>query len=76
MESGVEVKIKFSLGSLQCLYSYIHSDNVKKALVQQGYAEHLAKIVSSAESVTDDESWREKMQSASDMIVMLLTEGQ
>ena len=51
-------------------------DNVKKALVQQGYAEHLAKIVSSAKNVTDDESLREKMQSAADMIVMLLTEGQ
>ena len=49
---------------------------MKKALVQHGYAEHLANIVSSAKSVTDDESLREKMQSASDMIVMLLTEGQ
>lgn len=52
----------------------LFSDNVKKALVQQGYAEHLANIVSSAKNVTDDE--REKMQSAADMIVMLLTEGQ
>ena len=52
-------------------------DNVKKALVQQGYAEYLANIVSSARNVTDDdESVREKMQSAADMIVMLLTEGQ
>ena len=51
-------------------------DNVKKALVQQGYAEYLANIVSSARNVTDDESAREKMQSAADMIVMLLTEGQ
>lgn len=52
----------------------LFSDNVKKALVQQGYAEHLANIVSSAKNVTDDE--REKMQSAADMIIMLLTEGQ
>jgi len=49
-------------------------DNVKKALVQQGYAEYLANIVSSARNVTDDENAREKMQSAADMIVMLLTE--
>ena len=49
---------------------------MKKALVQQGYAEHLANIVSSAKNATDDESLREKMQSAADMIVMLLTEGQ
>ena len=49
---------------------------MKKALVQQGYAEHLANIVSSAKNVTDDESLREKMQSAADMIVMLITEGQ
>lgn len=54
----------------------LFSDNVKKALVQQGYAEHLANIVSSAKNVTDDESLREKVQSAADMIVMLLTEGQ
>ena len=49
---------------------------MKKALVQQGYAEYLANIVSSARNATDDESVREKMQSAADMIVMLLTEGQ
>ena len=49
---------------------------MKKALVQQGYAEHLANIVSSARNVTGDESVRERMQSAADMIVMLLTEGQ
>lgn len=54
--------------------SVIVDDNVKKALVQQGYAEHLANIVSSAKNVTEDESLREKMQSAADMIVMLLTE--
>lgn len=54
--------------------SVIVDDNVKKALVQQGYAEHLANIVSSAKNVNDDESLREKMQSAADMIVMLLTE--
>lgn len=54
--------------------SVIVDDNVKKALVQQGYAEHLANIVSSAKNATDDESLREKMQSAADMIVMLLTE--
>ncbi|XP_020627629.1 rap1 GTPase-GDP dissociation stimulator 1-like [Orbicella faveolata] len=54
--------------------SLVVDDNVKKALVQQGYAEHLANIVSSAKNVTDDESLREKVQSAADMIVMLLTE--
>lgn len=54
--------------------SVIIDDNVKKELVQQGYAEHLANIVSSAKNVNDDESLREKMQSAADMIVMLLTE--
>lgn len=54
--------------------SVIIDDNVKKELVQQGYAEHLANIVSSAKNVTEDESLREKMQSAADMIVMLLTE--
>ena len=51
------------------------SDNVKKALVQHGYAEHLANIVSSSNNAAEDESVKERIQSAADMIVMLLTEG-
>ncbi|KAJ7373124.1 Rap1 GTPase-GDP dissociation stimulator 1 [Desmophyllum pertusum] len=54
--------------------SLIVDDDVKKALVQQGYAEHLANIVSSSNNAAEDESVKERMQSAADMIVMLLTE--
>ncbi|KAL9957921.1 hypothetical protein ACROYT_G034877 [Oculina patagonica] len=54
--------------------SVVVDDNVKKTLVQQGYAEHLANIVSSAKEEAEDESLKEKMQSAADLIVMLLTE--
>ncbi|KAJ7373112.1 Rap1 GTPase-GDP dissociation stimulator 1 [Desmophyllum pertusum] len=54
--------------------SLIVDDNAKKALVQHGYAEHLANIVSSSNNAAEDESLKERMQSAADMIVMLLTE--
>lgn len=43
--------------------------------MQQGYAEHLANIVASAKDAVDDESLKEKMQTAADLIVMMLTEG-
>jgi len=52
------------------------ADNVKKALVQQGYAEHLVNIVSSMKHEQKDEFLKQRVQSAADLIVMLLTEGQ
>lgn len=50
-------------------------DNVKKALVQHGYAEHLVNLVSSKRSEQSDEFVKHRVQSSADMIVMLLTEG-
>ena len=54
---------------------YFNPDNVKKALVQQGYTEHLLKIVSSMRDDQNDELVKQRVQSSADMIVMLLTEG-
>lgn len=51
------------------------SDNVKKTLVQQGYGEHLVKIISSLMPEQSDEYVKQRVQSSADMIVMLLTEG-
>ena len=51
------------------------TDNMKKALVQGGVAEHLANNVSSCKDVAGDEILKQRTQSAADMIVMLLTEG-
>ena len=51
------------------------SDNVKKALVQQGYGEHLVNIISSLMPEQSDEHIKQRLQSSADMIVMLLTEG-
>lgn len=67
--------MKIISGQCSSFFVIVFTDNVKKALVQQGYAEHLANIVSSAKDETEDESLKEKMQSAADLIVMLLTEG-
>ena len=50
------------------------SDNVKKLLVQQGYAEHLADVVTSLKH-EKDEHIKHRVQSSADFIVMLLTEG-
>ena len=51
-------------------------DNVKKVLVQEGFAEQLANVVSTCKDATGDEILKQRTQSAADMIVMLLTEGQ
>jgi len=60
----------------EILSSVIIDDNVKKALVQQGYAEHLVNIVSSMKHEQKDEFLKQRVQSAADLIVMLLTEDE
>ena len=49
---------------------------MKKVLVQEGFAEQLANVVSTCKDATGDEILKQRTQSAADMIVMLLTEGQ
>ena len=49
---------------------------MKKVLVQEGFAEQLANVVSICKDATGDEILKQRTQSAADMIVMLLTEGQ
>ena len=49
---------------------------MKKVLVQKGFAEQLANVVSTCKDATGDEILKQRTQSAADMIVMLLTEGQ
>ena len=49
---------------------------MKKVLVQEGFAEQLANVVSTYKDATGDEILKQRAQSAADMIVMLLTEGQ
>lgn len=60
----------------EIITSLILDDNVKKALVQQGYTEHLLKIVSSMRDDQNDELVKQRVQSSADMIVMLLTEDE
>lgn len=60
----------------EIITSLILDDNVKKALVQQGYTEHLLKIVSSMRDEQNDELIKQRVQSSADMIVMLLTEDE
>lgn len=59
---------------LKILILFFSSDNVKKALVQHGFAEHLADVVSSLQN-EKDEYLQQRMQSSADFIVMLLIEG-
>lgn len=47
---------------------------MKKALAQQGFAEHLANVVSSLQN-EKDEYLQQRVQSSADFIVMLLIEG-
>ncbi|CAH3133991.1 unnamed protein product [Pocillopora meandrina] len=61
---------------LEIFTSLITDDNVKKVLVQEGFAEQLANVVSTCKDATGDEILKQRTQSAADMIVMLLTEGQ
>ena len=49
---------------------------MKKVLVREGFAEQLANVVSTCKDATEDEILKQRTQSAADMIVMLLTEGQ
>ena len=49
---------------------------MKKVLVREGFAEQLANVVSTCKDATGDEILKQRTQSAADMIVMLLTEGQ
>lgn len=60
----------------EMITSLILDDNVKKALVQHGYAEHLVNLVSSKRSEQSDEFVKHRVQSSADMIVMLLTEDE
>ena len=53
----------------------VFQDNVKKALVKQGYTEYLLKVVSSLKDEKNDELAKQRVQSSADIIVMLLTEG-
>lgn len=53
---------------------FFSSDNVKKALAQHGFAEHLADVVSSLQN-EKDEYLQQRVQSSADFIVMLLIEG-
>ena len=53
---------------------FFSSDNVKKALAQHGFAEHLANVVSSLQN-EKDEYLQQRVQSSADFIVMLLIEG-
>ena len=55
-------------------YLFFSSDNVKKALAQHGFAEHLANVVSSLQN-EKDEYLQQRVQSSADFIVMLLIEG-
>ena len=55
-------------------YLLFSSDNVKKALAQHGFAEHLANVVSSLQN-EKDEYLQQRVQSSADFIVMLLIEG-
>lgn len=59
----------------EILSSLIMDDNVKKLLVQQGYAEHLADVVTSLKH-EEDEHIKHRVQSSADFIVMLLTEDE
>lgn len=59
---------------LEIFTSLIADDNVKKVLVQEGFAEHLANVVSTSKDAIGDEILTHRTQSAADMIVMLLTE--
>lgn len=59
---------------LEIFTSLITDDNVKKVLVQEGFAEQLANVVSTCKDATGDEILKQRTQSAADMIVMLLTE--
>ncbi|KAK2560561.1 Rap1 GTPase-GDP dissociation stimulator 1 [Acropora cervicornis] len=56
--------------------SLILDDNVKKALVKQGYTEYLLKVVSSLKDEKNDELAKQRVQSSADIIVMLLTEDE
>lgn len=53
----------------------VFQDNVKKALVKQGYTDYLLKVVSSLKDEKNDELAKQRVQSSADIIVMLLTEG-
>lgn len=55
-------------------HHFFSSDNVKKALAQHGFAEHLADVVSSLQN-EKDEYLQQRVQSSADFIVMLLIEG-
>ncbi|CAH3189879.1 unnamed protein product [Porites evermanni] len=59
----------------EILSSIIIDDNVKKALAQHGFAEHLANVVSSLQN-EKDEYLQQRVQSSADFIVMLLIEDE
>jgi len=60
----------------EIITSLILDDNVKKALVKQGYTEYLLKVVSSLKDEKNDELAKQRVQSSADIIVMLLTEDE